>query len=108
MLIYFDPAALCDLDTDLVLSPLPSRKTLWEAGDKFAWKEVNERGSPHQPNFALASNGDLVELDIGKPCSGGLSLYAEFQSRRTASWQEWCAGMDSFGGLVMLAASLAG
>ncbi|KAL6237650.1 hypothetical protein BDW75DRAFT_203294, partial [Aspergillus navahoensis] len=38
MLTYFQPAARCDLPTDLVLAPLPAKKALWEANDWTKWR----------------------------------------------------------------------
>ena len=35
MLVYFEPAALCDLQSDLLLAPLPCHKNLWEAGTEM-------------------------------------------------------------------------
>jgi hypothetical protein len=111
MLVYFEPAAMCDLQTDLVLAPLPAKKQLWEAGDEFLWKAESEREPGVQTAFGLAANGELVNLDEGQLyCSDAVllhkSLDARIPSRSTANWEEWCSGMDGFGGLVMLTASL--
>ncbi|KAA8645093.1 uncharacterized protein ATNIH1004_009308 [Aspergillus tanneri] len=112
MLVYFEPAALCNLQTDLILAPLPATKQLWEAVDEFAWKTESERGPGAQTSFGLAANGDLVKLDEGQLyCSDAALLHNSLNSgalRSTANWGEWCSGMDGFGGLVMLAASLIG
>ncbi|KAL9114531.1 MAG: hypothetical protein Q9227_001612 [Pyrenula ochraceoflavens] len=107
MLIYFEPAPLCDSQTDLVLAPLPAKKQLWEAGDEFAWKTESERDSGSQIIFALASNGDLVRVEEGQlHCSDAVLLNERRTlSKSTANWEEWCSGMDGFGSLVMLAAS---
>ena len=111
MLVYFEPAAMCELQTDLILAPLPAKKQLWEADDEFVWKAESEREPRAQTDFALAANGELVELDKGQLYGSDAvllynSLDARTPSRSTANWEEWCAGMDGFGGLVMLAASL--
>lgn len=37
LIVYFDPGAMCSLQSDLVLAPLPSPRALWEAPDEFAW-----------------------------------------------------------------------
>lgn len=103
MLVYFEPAAMCDLQTDLILAPLPGKKQLWEAGDEFAWKAESEKEPGVQTAFALAANGELVKLDEGQLfCSDEALLYKPLGT----NWEEWCSGMDGFGGLVMLAASL--
>jgi hypothetical protein len=111
MLVYFEPAAMCDKQTDLILAPLPSEKQLWEASDEFLWRAANERGSWAHNVFGLATNGELVKLDVDRTyCRDALLLHksagADVPTRNAANWEEWCSGMDSFGGLVMLAASL--
>ena len=58
MLIYFEPAAMCDMRKDLVVAPLPAKKQLWEAHDAVTWQVETERGSALQSTFGLGSNGD--------------------------------------------------
>ncbi len=115
MLVYFEPAARCDLPTDLVLAPLPAKKPLWEANDEAVWQAETERNPRlHQTAFGIAASGSLVRLDKdghdhGRGGDAVLShtvLDVEIVSRSPADWEEWCSGMDGFGGLVMLAASL--
>ena len=111
MLVYFEPAAMCDLQKDLILAPLPAKKQLWEAGDEFAWKVESEREDGVPTAFALAANGELVKLDDGQLyCDHSKLLYRSLETKTpslgTSNWEEWCSGMDGFGGLVMLAASL--
>ncbi|KAH8778951.1 hypothetical protein BGZ57DRAFT_761172 [Hyaloscypha finlandica] len=110
MLVYFDPAAMCELPTDLILAPLPAKKQLWEAGDESVWKAECEREPGVQTDFGLAANGELVKVDQGWYCGGASQVHNSFgektSSRSTGNWEEWCSGMDGFGGLVMLAASL--
>lgn len=113
MLIYFEPAALCDLHSNLILAPLPAKKQLWEASDELMWKVAGERDSELQKTFGLATNGDLIRIDEGQLCYGDFvlpskSLDTRAPARSTADWEEWCSGMDGLGGLVMLAASLVG
>ena len=102
---------MCDLQMDLILAPLPAKKQLWEAGDEFAWKAEREREPGPQTDFGLAANGELVKLDEGQLYGSDAvllykSLDARTPSRINENWEEWCAGMDGFGGLVMLAAAL--
>jgi hypothetical protein len=109
MLVYFEPASLCELQRDLVLAPLPAKKQLWEANSALAWKET----LGVQDLFALAANGELVELEncksfCGKELLRYKPLNAGTPSRNNVGWEEWCSGMDGFGGLIMLAASLVG
>ncbi|KAL3424643.1 C6 finger domain-containing protein [Phlyctema vagabunda] len=113
MLVYFEPAAICELQKDLVLAPLPAKKQLWEAADGLAWKAASEREFGVQADFGLAANGELVKFDIDQPyCSNSVLLYrtldARSQAKSAENWEEWCSGMDGLGGLVMLAASLTG
>lgn len=109
MLVYFEPATRCTLQTDLILAPLPAQKQLWEAGDEFAWKaNSDKRGA--RTDFGLAASGELVRMYEGQLyCDGKALLYESFDSRAPASstgtWEEWCSGMDGFGGLVMLLAA---
>ncbi|VUC31707.1 unnamed protein product [Clonostachys rosea] len=111
MLIYFEPAAMCVLPHEFILAPLPAKKQLWEASDEFAWKVESQREPGAQVSFGLASDGEVVQLgDDRLSCSDAwLSHHpsdARPASRNTARWEEWCSGIDGFGGLVMLAASL--
>jgi hypothetical protein len=112
MLIYFEPASMCSLQTDLLIAPLPAKKQLWEANDEYTWKTESERNPAAQTAFALAANGELVKLNEGLPLASHAlvmldrSFDGRMPSRSAANWEEWCSGMDGFGGLVMLAASL--
>lgn len=111
MLIYFEPGSLCDLPSDLVLAPLPARRQLWEAGDEFAWTTESQKEPGVRTSYGLARDGEIVKVDEGQlSCSDAwLSPQywaAETSTRSTASWEDWCSGMDGFGGLIMLAASL--
>ncbi|KAI0111123.1 hypothetical protein GGR51DRAFT_508952 [Nemania sp. FL0031] len=111
MLIYFEPAAMCDMPTEFILAPLPARKGLWEAADEFSWMTESQRNPGIQVSFALAADGEIVELDERRlSCSDAWLSYestdAKLAPRSIASWDEWCAGIDGLGGLVMLAASL--
>ena len=112
MLFYFEPAARCDLQKDLILAPLPAKKQLWEASDEFTWKTESEREPGIQTAFALTVNGELVRLEEGQSyCADGVLLYKPLDRNSSSgitNWEEWCSGMDGFGGLVMLAASLIG
>lgn len=108
MLVYFEPAAMCDLPRDLILAPLPGKKQLWEARDEMAWRTEIEREPDAQTAFGLATSGELVKLgeDRQDAVLVHTSITAASPSRTTANWEEWCSGMDGLGGLVMLAASL--
>ena len=111
MLVYFEPAALCDLhSTGLLLGPLPARKQLWEADDERAWKKESEESTSGQ--FGLATSGELVRVDGNRYCCGYIPtspsrlVKEKVAARSTAGWEEWCKDMDGFGGLILLTASL--
>ncbi|KAI0817828.1 hypothetical protein GGR55DRAFT_622117 [Xylaria sp. FL0064] len=111
LLIYFEPVAMCTLPSEFILAPLPANKQLWEAADEFRWKEESQNYPGSQVSFGLAADGSLVELDEGRlSCSDAWLSYQSMDANKppssTANWEEWCAGIDGFGGLVMLAASL--
>ena len=99
------------MQPDLILAPLPAKKQLWEASSDVMWKAEIEREAGLQTDFGLAANGELVKINEGQLyCGDAVLLYNSLdtrsQSRSTEHWEEWCSGMDGFGGLVMLAASL--
>lgn len=111
MLVYFEPAAMCTLQTDLILAPLPAKKQLWEASNELLWGAESKKDSSAQNAFALAANGELVTLSENQfYCGDSVLLYKSLDvgmpARSSAHWEEWCSGMDGFGVLVMLAASL--
>ena len=110
MLVYFEPAAMCDAQANLILEKLPARKQLWEACDELAWQAEVEREPELQSVFCVAADGDLIKIDDGSQHGDvalrSTALDSAVPSRRVANWEEWCSGMDGFGGLVMLAASL--
>jgi hypothetical protein len=111
MLIYFEPADMCELQNEFTIAPLPAKKQLWEAGDERTWAKVTTRGRGDHEHLALSSRGELVRLDEGGLwCHNGVMRYRISSDLHSASkttvWEEWCSGMDGFGSLIMLAASL--
>ena len=114
MLVYLEPAAMCDLQQNgLLLASLPAKKQLWEASDELVWKAESKGEAGALPTaFGLGANGDLVRLNEGRLYCGDAPvlrpqpLDERTRAGSTANWEEWCSGMDGFGGLVMLAASL--
>ena len=110
-ILVYDPVVPCDPSAELVLAPLPAKKQLWEASDAMLWDAEIERECGSKTDFALAASGELVRLAEGYLYCGSAatlnqSLAARTSSMGTENWQEWCLGMDGFGGLVMLTASL--
>ncbi|KAL2809183.1 hypothetical protein BJX63DRAFT_370210 [Aspergillus granulosus] len=144
MLVYFEPAARCDLPKDLIMAPLPAKKQLWEAPGSSTWKQEVDREPDAQTAFGLAATGELVRLEVERDAEQGdaadgdrsgdrdrsrdksrergrgkvltshedLLLHKPTNTNRerlvrsTASWEEWCEGMDGLGGIVLLVASL--
>lgn len=113
MLVYFEPAAICALPTDLIIAPLPTKRQLWEACDESIWKAEGNRETEYQATLALAANGELVKL-YGSPSYESEEVLRQKSldpwtlSTTKGNWEEWCSGMDQMGPLVMLAASLLG
>lgn len=101
LLVFFDPAALCEHPPELVLAPLPAKKQLWEAPDEAMWKFERDLDSAIGTDYGLAAGGGLVEI-VQTPLYPGCKLTLE----ATTDWDDWCSGMDSFGALITLAASL--
>ncbi|KAL2868591.1 Zn(II)2Cys6 transcription factor domain-containing protein [Aspergillus lucknowensis] len=119
MLVYFEPAAMCDIPKDLALAPLPAKKQLWEAPDSATWKTETEREPGARTAFGLTATGELVKLEQVLEGAQAVilerhedlllhrSLDHEGMLRRSkVDWEEWCEGMDGFGGIVLLVASL--
>lgn len=112
MLVDFEPANLCKEQTDLILPRLPSSRRLWEATHEASWRKICQQQSGTEIAFGMDKKGELVRLsgddwryahltELNGDASSGTT-----PSRNEPRWEEWCSGMDSFGGLVMLAASL--
>lgn len=113
MLVSFEPAAACTsvMQPGISIAPLPARKQLWEARTETEWNDLCVRERGRRTDFGMTVNGELVSIDVQQPDllpipniesdlePGGLQSSND-------NWEEWCAGMDGFGSLVMLAASL--
>jgi hypothetical protein len=107
MLVSIEPASVCTLSPGLVLAPLPARKQLWEASGEEQWISELHRTSVVNSGFGLAVNGDLVTMDEYQMKLLSVQVAEPWTSSRSKeNWEEWCAGMDGFGALIMLAASL--
>lgn len=72
------------------------------------WAAATNKEPVVQTAFAMAANGDLVEVDADQAHCDDSTVLRNIKapSRRIADWGEWYSEMDGFGGLVMLAASL--
>ncbi|KAF1936077.1 hypothetical protein EJ02DRAFT_459842 [Clathrospora elynae] len=118
-LIFFGPAAMCEMPAEFVIAPLPAKRQLWGATDAQEWRLQSQKELQEQVSYALAVDGEIVKLDQRRlSCSDAWLPYApsdedtasqDHKSRSIRSagwWAEWCSGMDSMGGLIMLAASM--
>ena len=119
-LIFFGPAAMCDMPSEFMIAPLPAKRQLWEATDAQEWLLQSQKEPREQVSYAVAADGEIVKLDQRRlSCHDAWLPYApsdqetasENQKSRSSHsagwWAEWCTGMDSMGGLIMLAASIA-
>jgi hypothetical protein len=111
MLIYFEPADMCELQKELIIAPLPAKKQLWEADDVRIWEQLVSRDKESQEHVALNSHGELTLLDGGKLYyDNGVMRYRISRdpspTSKTIDWEHWCSGRDGFGSLIMLAAAL--
>ena len=119
-LVFFDPAAMCDMPTEFVIAPLPAKRQLWEAQDAEEWQRQRQNEPREEASFALAVDGEIRRLDqrrlscrdawlpyIPSNDETPSQIFTSRASRSAACWAEWCSGMDSMGGLIMLTASMA-
>ncbi|KAJ5176203.1 uncharacterized protein N7482_002080 [Penicillium canariense] len=110
LLVYFDPAAICDMSSEFVIAPLPAKKQLWEASDELTWRTESKKAPKIQTCFGLAKTGKIKKLHEVQPGGSDSASPCETVNATTSEsaghWEEWCSGMDSLGGIVMLAASL--
>jgi hypothetical protein len=119
-LIFFDPAAMCDMPTEFIIAPLPAKRQLWEAKDAGEWTAQIQKEPQEEVSYALAIDGEIVKLDQNRLSCRDAWLphvplddhtasqnHASRASRSAGWWAEWCSGMDSMGGLIMLTASMA-
>jgi hypothetical protein len=108
MLVCMSPATTCIDQPGLILAPLPARKQLWEAASEEQWLNELHRVPCIKSGYGLANSGDLIELDEYQIKSLNTPRLEDLctSTKSSENWDEWCAGMDGFGALIMLAASL--
>ncbi|KAF2786119.1 hypothetical protein K505DRAFT_368494 [Melanomma pulvis-pyrius CBS 109.77] len=111
MVVIIEPTAMCHMRAGLILAPLPARKALWEASDEEKWTLERNRDVGNKSEFGLTDDGELVSLDLYVERSDETPYPEQLESakllpRSSTNWEEWCSGMDGFGAIVMLAASL--
>jgi hypothetical protein len=96
ILIDISTAISCAPVPSLAICPLPAKKMIWEARTAAAWEVEFNEGLRARQLFGLATDGQLMRLRFDY---GGVSV-------APANWEEWYAGTDSFGTLIMIAASV--
>jgi hypothetical protein len=109
MLFSLEPAVICVLHDEFILAPLPARKQLWETQDETMWIIERSRDVMGSKLFGVLRNGDMIKVTDHQSVLGGDFAAAgilDTPGESAANWQEWCAGMDGLGALIMLAASL--
>ena len=108
MLVCMSPATTCIDQPGLILAPLPARKQLWEAASEEQWLSELQRVPCIDSGYGLAKSGDLIGLDEHQMKSSNTPRSEQLcmSANSSKNWDEWCASMDGFGALIMLAASL--
>lgn len=108
MLVCVSPAPTCASQPGLLIAPLPARKQLWEALSEEQWLGELQRVPMANSGLGLAYTGDMIGLDEYKmkllTMPGSVEPCTSPKSKE--NWEQWCLGMDGFGALIMLAASL--
>jgi hypothetical protein len=88
---------LCSTFPGLVIAPLPGKSMLWEARSAEAWQaEYSYSWTLHKETYGISKDGQLVKIDRKQ----GSTFFNH------SPWEDWCSGMDGFGILVMIAASM--
>lgn len=107
MLVYFEPAAMCDLKAAPLA--LPAKRQCWEAPNEFVWKNVRSSDANAGESFAMTGDGQILRLGYDQACHGKNPLDVKAEPMglvQEPTWDEWSANTDSLGELAMLAASL--
>lgn len=97
--------------------PLPASKLLWEAPNSSVWRSEVEAGTKSNGIFGLMANGQLMRLErssrsemdeqmIQNPMDWPRRDYSDEVWKAGENWTDWAAGMDGYGYLIMIAASL--
>jgi len=94
--------------------PLPASKILWEAQDADTWQAEANLGTESNGIYGLMPDGRLMRLVRlnGKEKENQIpeNTYKTSLSNEVwmsgENWTDWVAGMDAFGYLIMVTASL--
>jgi hypothetical protein len=96
MLLNMDQAGICPAYPGFIVAPLPAKKILWEAPTAEAWCLEHNWSLKEREIFGMSSDGELSKI---RPENGVLSC-------SHTTWENWLAETDSFGVLIMIAASM--
>lgn len=96
MLISMEGAGLCAAYPGFIVAPLPAKRTLWEAPTAEAWRSERNWNTNDREMYGMSLDGKLLKMHQD---NGLISCSPE-------SWDNWLPEMDSFGILIMIAASL--
>jgi hypothetical protein len=97
MLIQTDITMACPGTSKFKFSPLPSRKSLWAATNEVEWGIEYAMSSSRPGMYAILKNGDLVEITRSD----------EDLQMHIKDWDDWYAGSDELGILIMTILNLA-
>jgi hypothetical protein len=104
-ILNMGPFLICRPLSGFIIAPLPAKKALWEAQNAQAWTSCLDWNTRDEDDFGLMEDGTLVRLDRILPLEEN-GIRGEARDIRPADWADWCSGMDGFGALIMVAASL--
>jgi hypothetical protein len=90
-----ETAAPCRPISDFLDAPLPAVKTLWNAPDSVTWEKEYKHYLEQLGSSDLSTNGRLILLLAGAGAN-----------RRGVGWDDWFAGIDGLGVLVVIATSM--
>jgi hypothetical protein len=76
-------------------APLPAAKTLWNAPTAVTWKKEFDFSVELLGNRSVLTNGKLVLMQAGAD-----------ENKSETGWDDWLAGIDGLGLLVIIATSM--
>jgi hypothetical protein len=76
-------------------APLPAAKTLWNTPNAVTWKKEYELSIEEVGSRNMLTNGELILLQAGAG-----------ENNSEAGWDDWLAGIDGLGVLVVIATSM--
>jgi hypothetical protein len=92
--INLETAKSCRPIPGFLDAPLPAPKTVWSASDASTWEKEYQLYFEQFGNGDWLTNGALILMHAGAGTDGG------------ARWDDWFAGIDGMGVLVVVATSM--